>query len=90
MQTLGETTGIHLARKTTFNEKRLFQVTGLGTALKILFSGEFDNPLLAGLPAVKKDLKLSRNEIVALFNAFGKISTSIVELERFREMLRKR
>jgi len=66
------------------------QVTGLGTALKILFSGEFDKPALAGLPTVKKDLKLSRNEIVALFNAFGKISTSIVELERFREMLRKR
>merc|ERR1719430_1595210 len=66
------------------------QVTGLGTALKILFSGEFGKPVLAGLPTVKKDLKLSRNEIVALFNAFGKISTSIVELERFREMLRKR
>ena len=46
--------------------------------------------MLSGLPTVKKDLKLSRNEIVALFNAFGKISTSIVELERFREMLRKR
>jgi len=66
------------------------QVTGLGTALKILFSGEFDKPILAGLPSVKKDLILTRNEIVALFNAFGKISTSIVELERFREMLRKR
>lgn len=66
------------------------QVTGLGTALKILFSGEFDKAPLSGLPLVKKDLKLTRNEIVALFNAFGKISTSIVELERFREMLRKR
>jgi len=66
------------------------QVTGLGTALKILFSGEFDKPPLAGLPLVRKDLKLSRNEIVALFNGFGKISTSIVELERFRELLRKR
>jgi len=66
------------------------QVTGLGTALKILFSGEFDKLPLAGLPSVREDLKLSRNEIVALFNAFGKISTSIVELERFREMLRKR
>ena len=65
------------------------QVTGLGTALKILFSGEFDRPGL--LPAVATgDLKLSRNEIVALFNSFGKLSTSIVELERFREMMRKR
>ena len=65
-----------------------YQVTGLGTALKILFSGEFDRP---GLPVVATaDLKLSRNEIVALFNSFGKLSTSIVELERFREMMRKR
>ena len=63
------------------------KVTGLGTALKILFSGEFDRPGLA-LPAATGDLKLSRNEIVALFNSFGKLSTSIVELERFREMLR--
>lgn len=63
------------------------QVTGLGTALKILFSGEFDLP---GLPPATEDLKLSRNEIVALFNSFGKLSTSIVELERFREMLRRR
>ena len=63
------------------------QVTGLGTALKILFSGEFDRP---GLTVATEDLKLSRNEIVALFNSFGKLSTSIVELERFREMMRKR
>ena len=43
------------------------------------------------MPAVATgDLKLSRNEIVALFNSFGKLSTSIVELERFREMMRKR
>ena len=63
------------------------QVTGLGTALKILFSGEFDR---SGLTVATEDLKLSRNEIVALFNSFGKLSTSIVELERFREMMRKR
>lgn len=66
------------------------QVTGLGTALKILFSGEFDLPVSVGLPRPRPDLKLSRNEIVALFNAFGKVSTSIVELERFRELLRRR
>ena len=36
------------------------------------------------------DLALTRNEVVSLFNAFGKISTSIVQLERFREMLRKK
>ena len=66
----------------------MLQVTGLGTALKILFSGEFDKAHLPGLPKAKEDLKLSRNEIVALFNSFGKLSTSIVELERFRELLR--
>lgn len=71
------------------------QITGLGTALKILFSGDFDKAVnseadVPGLPRLTGDLTLSRNEIVALFNAFGKISTSIVQLERFREMLRKR
>jgi len=73
------------------------QVTGLGTALKILFSGDFDqdrgSELTSSnqdLPRHKPDLALSRNEVVSLFNAFGKISTSIVQLEKFREMLRKR
>jgi len=66
------------------------QVTGLGTALKILFSGEFDKPHPPMLLKPKGDLKLTRNEIVALFNSFGKLSQSIVELERFRELLRKK
>ena len=72
-------------------------MTGLGTALKILFSGDFDQDRGSeltspsqDLPRHKPDLALSRNEVVALFNAFGKISTSIVQLEKFREMLRKR
>ncbi len=30
-----------------------------------------------------------RNEIVALFNAFGRISTSIFQLERFRDLTNK-
>lgn len=68
------------------------QITGLGTALKILFSGDFDAPaaLSDGLPVVQGNLKLSRNEIVALFNGFGRISTSILQLERFRDMIRHR
>jgi len=74
------------------------QVTGLGTALKILFSGDFDRGRGRGegrgeegaLPRLRPDLALTRNEVVSLFNAFGKISTSIVQLERFREMLRKK
>ena len=89
MQALGEITGFNLSQEgfSCLYIHPLSQVTGLGTALKILFSGEFDRP---GLPVATEDLKLSRNEIVALFNSFGKLSTSIVELERFREMMRKR
>ena len=68
----------------------LLKVTGLGTALKILFSGVFDKPHPPILLKPKGDLKLTRNEIVALFNSFGKLSQSIVELERFRELLRKK
>lgn len=89
------------------------QVTGLGTALKILFA-EGNRSLLVTPepePALEQDLEaaadrmqrltppaeqvavpdygLTRNEIVSLFNAFGRISTSIQQLERFREMVRK-
>jgi len=47
------------------------QVTGIGTALKVLFT-----PL--------ENMELTKHEIVALFNAFGRHSTSIRELEEFR------
>ena len=50
------------------------QITGLGTALKILFSSE----------SYDQSLKLIRNEIVALFNALGRLSTSISQLSVFR------
>jgi len=48
------------------------QVTGIGTALKVLFT-----PM--------EDLELTKHEIVALFNALGRHSTSITELEEFRQ-----
>lgn len=54
------------------------QTQGLGTALKILFSGP---------PPRSAPLTLSRQELVALVNAIGRISTSIKELENFRAML---
>jgi len=54
------------------------QTTGLGTALKILVTAD------------PSRLNLSRNEVVALFNAFGRISTSIQQLENFRQQLRTR
>nr|CAD7392765.1 unnamed protein product [Timema cristinae] len=67
------------------------QIQGLGTALKILFSGKFDavDPSGADLSQMSKNkFQLQRSEIVALFNAFGRLSTSIFELEQFREMMR--
>ncbi|XP_055010861.1 LOW QUALITY PROTEIN: ERO1-like protein alpha [Boleophthalmus pectinirostris] len=51
------------------------QTQGLGTALKILFSSP------------SSPLTLNRQELVALINAFGRISTSIRELQNFREIL---
>ena len=45
------------------------QVQGLGTALKILFSGhEFDD----GKFDKTSEFQLKRTEIVSLFNAFGR------------------
>ena len=83
------------------------QVTGLGTALKILFSSDADHQSGSLRTSPKTPVKeifinssdtsfspygpygltLSRNEIVALFNAFGRLSTSIQQLERFRRMI---
>ncbi|XP_063614674.1 ero1-like protein isoform X1 [Penaeus indicus] len=69
------------------------QVTGLGTALKILFSGNLDpqgNQNL-DLPAVRHTkFQLSRIEIVALINAFGRLSSSIMALENFRQSITRR
>nr|CAG4643815.1 EOG090X03A4 [Lepidurus arcticus] len=63
------------------------QIQGLGTALKILFSGDFarDDPLSFDLKSMRKSrFRLQRNEIVALFNAFARLSDSIYELENFK------
>ena len=54
------------------------QTHGLGTALKILFW-----PNDQTLPSLK------RHDIVALFNAIGRLSTSIQELETFAHILDK-
>lgn len=66
------------------------QFTGMGTALKILFSGKDQAPgstisnhnHSSGLP-----FQLTRGEIVALFNAFGRLSQSILEVDHFRKMM---
>jgi hypothetical protein len=52
------------------------QVSGIGTALKILFS--YDTA------ASLKSLKLKRGELVSLFNAFGRVSESVDAVEYFR------
>lgn len=61
------------------------QTQGLGTALKILFSEK----LIANMPesGPSYEFQLTRQEIVSLFNAFGRISTSVKELENFRNLL---
>lgn len=53
------------------------QVQGLGTALKILFSGKFDQDVVTvktreQVAQEERDWKLKRTEIVSLFNAFGR------------------
>ncbi|XP_045476396.1 ero1-like protein [Harmonia axyridis] len=57
------------------------QTQGLGTALKILFSTENGSV---------ENLKLQRNEIVSLLNAFGRLSNSIYKLDDFREMVKQK
>ncbi|KAM3918446.1 ERO1-like protein alpha isoform 2-T2 [Leptodactylus fuscus] len=61
------------------------QTQGLGTALKILFSEKQIQSMPETGPSYGFHLK--RQEIVALLNAFGRISTSIKELENFKRLL---
>lgn len=48
------------------------QTQGLGTALKILFSGKFDKSIPVIHENSNKRFFLERTEIVALINAFGR------------------
>ena len=54
------------------------QTAGYGTALKVLF--EFDNDP-ADVPSLK------RTELVALFNTYARLASSINAIDKFREML---
>uniref|UniRef100_A0A8C8RMA1 ERO1-like protein alpha n=1 Tax=Pelusios castaneus TaxID=367368 RepID=A0A8C8RMA1_9SAUR len=62
------------------------QTQGLGTALKILFSQKLIENMPASGPSY--GFQLTRQEIVSFFNAFGRISTSVRELENFKNLLR--
>ncbi|CAG0902005.1 unnamed protein product [Cyprideis torosa] len=53
------------------------QTQGLGTALKILFT-----------PSALS-MSLTRNEVVSLFNAFGRLSSSVRHIEEVRDWLKK-
>ncbi|WRT69753.1 uncharacterized protein IL334_006744 [Kwoniella shivajii] len=57
------------------------QVSGIGTALKILF--ELDDKALD--PKINPDL-LQRSEVVALFNTLHRISESLAAVEEFRKI----
>lgn len=54
------------------------QVTGIGTALKILFASES--------PRRWDNLNFRRSEIVALFNTLGRLSESVVAVQYFRKV----
>ncbi|KAL2023635.1 hypothetical protein VTK56DRAFT_1792 [Thermocarpiscus australiensis] len=55
------------------------QTAGYGTALKILF--EFDNNDKPQIPVLK------RTELVALFNTYARLSSSLSAIQKFREMV---
>lgn len=62
------------------------QTQGLGTALRILFSEKEIKNLPENSPSI--GFQLTRQEIVALFNGFSRLSTSIKELHNFRTLLK--
>ncbi|XP_068584827.1 ERO1-like protein alpha, partial [Cebidichthys violaceus] len=62
------------------------QTQGLGTSLKILFS-ERQIEALPSSGNRRPSFQLSRQEVVSLLNAFGRVSTSIRELKNFRSLL---
>ncbi|XP_035771692.1 ERO1-like protein beta [Neolamprologus brichardi] len=64
------------------------QTQGLGTALKILFSEKEIKNLPEHSPS--KGFQLTRQEIVALMNGFGRLSTSIYQLHHFRQLLEEK
>ncbi|XP_028398672.1 ERO1-like protein beta isoform X2 [Dendronephthya gigantea] len=60
------------------------QTQGIGTALKILFSSHQFNK-----ESVSPTFRLKRNEIVSLFNALGRYSSSIHYVQSFRSITKR-
>ncbi|KAI6179504.1 Endoplasmic oxidoreductin-1 [Aphelenchoides besseyi] len=61
------------------------QTHGMGTALKILFSDLPQSQYRSG--SLELPFKLTRNEVVALIQSFGRYSSSIYEVEEFRRIM---
>lgn len=60
------------------------QTAGYGTALKVLF--EFDNSNNGG----EVPLMLKRTELVALFNTYARLSSSLSSISKFKQMIEDR
>ncbi|SCV70020.1 BQ2448_1414 [Microbotryum intermedium] len=65
------------------------QITGLGTALKLLFSAqETSSTTITRPPFAQVDL--SRSEVVAFVNTLHRLSESLAAVEKFRELWNER
>ncbi|CAH1791045.1 unnamed protein product [Owenia fusiformis] len=63
------------------------QITGMGTALKILFSGDTVGPESIVTAESKNHFQLTRPEITALLHSIGRLSSGIKEIDNFRRLL---
>eukprot|EP00050_Salpingoeca_kvevrii_P011793 m.17965 g.17965 ORF g.17965 m.17965 type:complete len:454 (-) comp3631_c0_seq1:160-1521(-) len=63
------------------------QIQGLGAAMKILFS---PTPSSGAGAANAISVPLRRNEVVSLFNTFGRFSQGLAEVNVFRSLIRER
>ncbi|VDK41948.1 unnamed protein product [Anisakis simplex] len=63
------------------------QVQGMGTALKILFSDLPTSHFLSPDGVVRAPFQLTRNEVVSLFQSFGRYASGIREVDEFRRVL---
>ena len=62
-------------------------MTGLGTALKLLFSYDAPPPPSLGTSSIElDDPKLSRGEVVAFINTLHRLSESLMAVEKFRTL----
>ena len=71
-----------LANAGLFNSPLTLQIEGLGTALKILFSEKEIKNLPEHSPS--KGFQLTRQEIVALLNAFGRLVLPLFRKSPFK------